>query len=444
MGDVYKILTRLEATPGRNDKIAILTKNKEDLVLMNVVRMALDPFTLFYIKKIPKYTQSNKGVIDLDHALSQLLDKIASRNLTGNAAIDFVRDELLSRLSQNDAEVLERVILKDLSCGVQESTANKVWDKLIPTYPCMLASGFEQKLVDKIVFPAIAQCKMDGMRFNAIVNANTQTVEFRSRNGKLIDIKDQVFPQAFLEMARNIGMARVVFDGELLVVDESGKLMNRQEGNGILNKAVKGTISETQSAQIRACIWDVIPFAYFTQEKCHVGYEDRLVTVVTAVDNLSGAFKHLVHVVETNIANSEREARKLFEQYYAAGQEGIILKSRNGIWENKRAKHQIKYKGELEADLLCVDWIPGTGKYKNMLGSLVLKSADGKVNVSVGTGFSDGMRGAIKKEDVVDKIIAVKYNSLIEDVNGEHSLFLPVFIEIREDKKKADSLKDMK
>jgi len=54
------------------------------------------------------------------------------------------------------------------------------------------------------------------------------------------------------------------------------------------------------------------------------------------------------------------------------------------------------------------------------------------------------MRGAIKKEDVVDKIIAVKYNSLIEDVNGEHSLFLPVFIEIREDKKKADSLKDMK
>jgi len=439
---VFSILNALESTSSRKEKEKILADNADNDVMRSVLVKALDPFINYYIRKIPKYTPAKKSTIDLSHALS-CLEKISNRELTGHAAIDYLRDELLSRLSKEDAVVLERVVLKDLRCGVSEATVNKIHSKLIPTYPCMLASGFDQKLVEKIPFPAIVQVKLDGMRFNAIVNANTQTVEFRSRNGKLIEIRDQIFPQAFLEMARNIGMARVVFDGELLVVDEAGKILNRQEGNGILNKAVKGTITSEESARIRACIWDVIPFLYFSQEKCTVPYEDRLVTVVTAIDHLGSNFSHLVHVVETKIAENDYQAKRLFESYYKDGQEGIILKARNGIWENKRAKHQIKYKGELEADLLCTDWIPGTGKYKNMMGSLVLKSSDGKVNVSVGTGFSDGMRSSLKKEDVVNKIVSVKYNSLIEDVNGEHSLFLPVFVEIRSDKTSADSLKDL-
>ena len=119
-------------------------------------------------------------------------------------------------------------------------------------------------------------------------------------------------------------------------------------------------------------------------------------------------------------------------------------KDGEGIWENKRSKGQIKFKGELECDLICVGWEEGTGKNKGKLGALVLQSSDAKVNVSVGTGLSDSQRGSIKPDDVLNKIVAIKYNARISNRQGEDSLFLPVFIEVRDDKTKADASKDIK
>jgi len=440
---VYKILEQLRATSSRLEKEAILKKNEKNAVLQRVIFLALDPYTQFYQRKIPQYKPAKKNQADSLDSVLDSLNVLSTRQSTGNEAIAFLT-KLLSSLTEDDAKVLECVIQKDLDCGVQESTANKIWKNLIPSFPCMLASAFDQKLIDKVQFPAFVQLKMDGMRFNAIVDAKKMTVEYRSRNGKEVAVNNDSLDAAFLEMAKNIGMANVVFDGELLVVDEAGKPLDRKTGNGILNKAVKGTISDAESKQVRATIWDVIPLLYFRQGKCDVDYETRLATVVTSIDNLGGNLKHLVSVVETTIANDLANAQKLFETYHAAGQEGIILKTRDGIWEDKRAKHQIKFKGELECDLLCVGWEEGTGKNKGKLGALVLTSSDGKINVSVGTGLTDQMRSTLTSKMVEGKIVTVKYNARINNKKGEDSLFLPVFLEIREDKTTADSSKKVK
>ena len=300
---IYKVLEELRATSSRLEKEAILKKNEKNAVLKQAVFLALDPYTQFYQRKIPKYAPAKKNQADSLQSVLDSLYVLSSRQTTGNEAIAFLT-KLLSSLTEEDAKVLECVIQKDLDCGVQESTANKIWKDLIPTFPCMLASAFDQKLVDKVQFPALVQLKMDGMRFNAIVDAHPKTVEYRSRNGKEVLIDNWLLDESFLSMAKNIGMAEVVFDGELLVVDSAGKPLDRKTGNGILNKAVKGTISEAESKQVRATIWDVIPLLYFRQGKCDVEYETRLATVVTAVDNLGGNLKHLVSVVETTIADS--------------------------------------------------------------------------------------------------------------------------------------------
>jgi hypothetical protein len=73
-----------------------------------------------------------------------------------------------------------------------------------------------------------------------------------------------------------------------------------------------------------------------------------------------------------------------------------------------------------------------------MIGSLCCESADGVVKVYVGSGFTDEQRNA-PPSDYYGKIISVKYNARIKNNNGEESLFLPVFLEIREDKEVADS-----
>jgi ATP-dependent DNA ligase len=137
-------------------------------------------------------------------------------------------------------------------------------------------------------------------------------------------------------------------------------------------------------------------------------------------------------------------AQTIFEKYLAEGQEGIILKDMNGIWEDKRSKGQIKFKGELECDLRIVGVQMGTGKYDGMLGAILCESADGVIKVSVGSGFSDEQRKELIKQKLLDKIAAIKYNMRIKNKAGEESLFLPIVLEIRDDKEVADSSKDIK
>jgi ATP-dependent DNA ligase len=344
----------------------------------------------------------------------------------------------LSSLTADDAKVIEKVIGKDLRAGFSASTANKVWMGLVHEYPVMLCSPFEQKLVDKIKFPAYVQLKMDGMRFNAIVRNGA--VEFRSRNGKEIQLLGNL-EQEFLALA---GDTECVFDGELMVMHpEDFQFMDRQTGNGILNKANKGTISAKEAAMVHATVWDMIPYVLFADGYCGTPYAKRFSALSDLVNNSDNRNKK-IWLVSNDIVDNQEQANAKFEEYLASGLEGIILKDGSGVWEDKRAKHQIKFKGELECDLKIVGVEEGTGKYVGMLGAILCESADGVVKTRVGSGFNDDQRKTLFKENLIDKIAAVKYNCRIKNRLGEESLFLPIFVEIRSDKDVADSDGDIK
>lgn len=424
MAEVFDILEDLAANPSRNYKLAKLEEHKNNQVLREVVRLALDPFTQFYIRKIPKYEATGSG------CLMQAMDKLfelSSRLVTGHAAIEHLT-QVLTSLSPKNAMVLERIIAKDLRCGVSTATANDVWLGLVVDYPCMLASQYDQKLVDKIKWPAYVQLKLDGMRFNAVVRDGQ--CEFKSRNGKTIDLLGNL-EKEFVELANGSDM---VYDGELVVTD-GFTLLDRQTGNGILNKALKGTISVEEASKVRACIWDVIPYMYFTTGEYSRPYKERF-SFIKETRNIS--------IVPNFIVENIEEAQAKFREYYTQGEEGIILKDMHAPWENKRSKSLIKFKGELECDLKIVDVEDGTGKYEGMLGALVCESEDGIIKVKVGSGFNDEDRKKIKKQDVLGKVVAVKYNARIRSKHEGESLFLPIFVEIREDKDKADKAGSIK
>jgi hypothetical protein len=435
--NINAFLNDLAANPSRNYKIEQLEKHVNNETLREVVRLALCPFTQFYQRKIPKYKCDGTNA-NIEAVLPALYD-LSAREVTGNAAIEYLR-MLLSSLNEDDAKVLERIIDKSLDCGVQVSTANAVWSGLIREYPVMLCSQFEQKLVDKIKFPAYAQMKMDGMRFNAIVRDGK--VEYRSRNGKEIQLLGNLDEQ-FIAMA---GEVDCVFDGELLVMlPGDHQFADRQTGNGILNKANKGTISAEEAAMVHASVWDLIPYAYFTDGHCPVPYSKRFSSLEQLIQKQSADNKR-VWLVSSQIVQTIEEAQEMFQEYLSLGYEGIILKDGSGVWEDKRAKHQIKFKGELECDLKIVAVEEGSGKYAGMLGAMICESSDGVVKVSVGSGLNDEHRINLWhiKQEILDKIVAVKYNTRIKNKQGEESLVLPIFIELRDDKDVADSSKDIK
>jgi hypothetical protein len=437
--NINEFLNSLAENTSRNFKIEQLNAQSDNETLREVIRLALDPFTQFYQRKIPAYEfvgEDSEHQTSLEMAMQNLY-YLSSREVTGNAAIAHL-GAILSGLEPDDAKVIERIIAKDLKCGVDVSTANKVWSGLIPEYPCMLCSPFEQKLVDKINFPAYAQMKMDGMRFNAIVRDGK--VEFRSRNGKQIHLLGNL-EKEFAALAGNIDC---VFDGELLVMlDGDHQFADRQTGNGILNKANKGTISAEEASMVHATVWDLIPYVAFVDGYCLTPYSKRFSTLQAIVDKQKSDGKKIWTVTSTIVQTLE-EAQEIFQGYLADGYEGIILKDGAGEWEDKRSKTQIKFKGELECDLKIVAVEEGKGKAVGMLGAIICESADGIVKVNVGSGFNDAQRKQYWKENLVDKIVAVKYNARIKNKNGEESLFLPVFIELRDDKDVADDSKVIK
>lgn len=428
------IFEQLATTSSRNEKIQILKDNDSPL-LRRIVFLALDPFTQFYIRKIPSYADVQNDIMDLDAALG-LLDTLSSRRLTGNAAINFLAN-ILGSLYEDDAKVIERIVQKDLKCGVASATVNAAFGKdFVHEYPVMLCSPMDQKTLANIEYPALAQLKADGMRFNAIVEDGK--VSFRSRNGKLIELLGKL-DDAFLRLGEQFG--NVVFDGELLVVD-NGRILSREEGNGILNKAVKGTISDEEADKVQAQIWDVIPLTIF-----HGLHNDSLPSKMTygvRFDMLKAVeFPEKINLIESTMVTCLDAAQNVFEAYLVQDKEGIILKNFNAPWENKRVKHQVKFKAELTADLLCVGWEEGAGKYAGILGALNLESAGGVIKVDVGTGFTDEMRRTLTPENTIGKIVEVKYNAVISDKRtGQKSLFLPVFLNIREDKDTPDSFVD--
>ena len=426
MAEVYDIIEELASNNSRNFKIEVLEKHIYNNVLKTVIHKALDPFTQFYIRKIPKYEPNGHGCIM--EAMKELF-LLESRQVTGNAGIEHLT-QILNNLSPKNAKVIELIIAKDLKCGVSTATVNKVWPGLILEYPVMLASKMEEKTLSKMNWPAYVQLKLDGMRFNAIVKEGN--VEFRSRNGKSIQLHGRL-EEDFKKMAGEF--MDVVFDGELVVQGTDG-LLDRQTGNGILNKAVKGTISDGEADQVRAIVWDYIPYAYFVDGVCPMPYSERIDRIENTTDKVQA-----IHTY--NVENID-EANELFQKFLDQGEEGIMLKSRQHIWENKRSKHLIKFKAELDCDLKVVGYQEGTGKYQGQMGALICESEDGQLQVNVGSGFNDEDRKKLTKEVVEGKIITVKYNARIQSKNGDQSLFLPIFVEVREDKDQADHIKDIK
>ena len=424
---ILQILNELASTSSRLEKEAIILREKDNELLKQVYFLAYDPFTQFYQRKIPKYTPNTNPVGDnLDWGMDQLVTMLASRKVTGNAAIEHLQ-YVLENVSDKNALVLERIIGKDLKCGASDSTANKIWPGLVHDYPCMLASGYDEKLVAKIKWPAFAQLKMDGMRFNAIVKDGK--CEFRTRNGKEVNLLGNLEAEFIALAAGN----NTVFDGELVVMDEEDwQYLDRQTGNGILNKAVKGTITPELANRVCATLWDIIPYEDFQNSISKHAYKHRF-ALLEAMHLDSGK----IRIVSNRIVANLEEARTLFERYLAEGQEGIILKDSMGLWENKRSRGQIKFKGELECDLKIVGIQEGTGKYVGKIGAYICESEDGILKCDVGSGFKDDQR--IIDQSVIGKVIAVKYNARIKNKQGRDSLFLPIFLEIREDKIVADN-----
>jgi hypothetical protein len=444
---VFQILEALSATSSRNEKINIIKAEKNHQLLKDTFKYALDPFNIYGIKVIPTYAHTGQDGTTLQNFIDYLPNFI-ERKITGNAAIDKLR-EMLADMTHEDSTVAEFIIRKDLRCGVQASTVNKIWKDLIFSYPCLLGKSFDPDTIDKhMTWPAIAQLKLDGLRVNAIVDPATKKVLLFTRAGKPIEIHNEL-DDDLLALNSNSDKA-VMYDGELLVVDKQGNVLPRKAGNGILNKAIRGTISTEEASRVRIQLWDRIPIEDFYAKQSKEIYSERfgklLIDADLQPDETTMAMLaqggHKYKIVDFRYVDNLEQAQEYYQEALANGEEGIMLKTVTHLWQDKRSNELVKFKCEKLCELRVVGWEEGTGQFEGYLGKLPCVSECGKLEVNIGGGFSRDFRLNTRPEDIVNKIITVKFNEVIEseDKPGKYSLFLGRCIEVREDKDLADDL----
>lgn len=462
---MINIIEKLKATSSTNEKIEILKQNKDNEILKKILVYTYSPLINYYVKDFYWNREPNEVYLSKEH-IFQVLDRLSSRTVTGNTA----RAEL-SELARElepyaEREILAKIINRDLDCGINVKSINKVFPNLIPTVPYMRCSGGSE--IDRIKYPAIIQRKADGIFCNAVIRNGK--VKFFTRNGTEFSL-DKI--GNVVERFGKFGDFHddgIVLNGELLVTDDEGYEISRKEGNGLINSLIKKDqtleslrVKAVDAKSLRAAaklnheietkeleysntdvslkyvVWDIIPYDEWVQGEFNMSYSIRLAHLKVSMEAMGeyGCFR----LIETREVSSLEEAQEFYKEQIEQGYEGAILKNLNGVWKNHTSPNQVKMKAEKDCDLKIIGFEEGSGKYIGKLGSLICISSDEKLKVNVGSGLSDADR---EKDfsDLFGKIITVRYNEVIESASKDtKSLFLPRVAElIRIDKTEADSL----
>lgn len=451
---IFNAIESIAVTTGKNDKLALLEGYMKEPAFEAIMVLAYDPFVTFGIRPKRRTLESVNGIFN--EATFVMLQALVDRALTGDAATQAVQREL-TRLDEKSSELLWRIINKDLKAGFSESSINKVKKGTIPEFSYMRCSLPKDAKFE--LWPwatgVISQIKADGMFFNGNVEAHVANL--CSRQGQpfpynpYIDLSDQLqFLHSQIGAPGTYYKDGSQFHGELLVEDQDGNVLPRQIGNGLLNKVNQGDVLPA-GHKITAVLWDVVPMTSTGKKgKFDQPYLYRLKQLNSAIGFLkaSGA-KLLVNVIETKVVRSYDEAMEHYMDARRRKLEGTIVKKPTMIWKDGTSKDQIKLKQEVPVELEVYGFEEGKEGAKTELtfGSLKCRTKCGQLEVDVGTGFSDELRKSINdnRDAWLERIITVKANEIMYAARGKlkHSLFLPVFVELRLDKAEADTFEQV-
>lgn len=462
---ILEILNEIGSQRSTKHKSSVLEANKDNELLKKVFYMTYSPLVLFGISKVDMSKKSEDSVfseVTLKTALDLIEIEICSRNRTGHKAHTYIADIITELKDPTDAEVIRRILARDLECGASETLANKVWKGLVEKQPQNLATANSEKAMSKIKFPAIIQLKEDGARVFAedskgVVSLITRGSNLYTGLTKLEKELKEVFSDMWCDW---------VIDGEL-VAFKDGKRMPREYGNGLVNKSIQGTITEEEADQLKLVAWDFFPkFVYDSKElaKDVDSYKQRFDKLADMIKD-----KEQIVLIESQEVNSIKEANAIFLSYLAKGLEGAIIKNYNCKWVDGRNPDIVKMKLCESIDMQIID-VYAHNKDPNKLGGITVRTKCRTAVTNCGSGFTDTGYKLTKcdgiemaeyipldqrgdkdreylwsiKDELIGQIVELECGGPISSKGRDtYSLFLPIFKQFRRDKKEANNLTDV-
>ena len=424
----YLVISSLQDHNGRLDKEAIVRAEAEagNDEFFKGCRAALDPMITYGVKKVEEKTGDGKGLSPA--TFWKTAEQLARRELTGNAAQVAINHMRMNAKEREWNLWYRRILIKDLRCGVSQTTINNVVEKIkpqyvIPVFTCQLATdstNFENLLVGK----KILEVKLDGMRVITIVYPDGRVDQY-SRNGKeLVNfplIKEQIGKHA-------------KFFAEPIVLD--GEVMS-SSFQDLMKQARRKSDVKTDDAVLN--LFDILTLREFQAGVGEHRQVDRSYSLLAWYTPLAEHMPN-VAVVGQEVVDLDTEQGKLRyleinKQAVDGGYEGIMIKDPGAVYECKRARNWLKLKPFIEVSLTVTSVEEGTGKNEGRLGNLICEGVDdGKdIVVSVGSGFSDELRESIwaDTQGTIGQVVEVRADAITQNQNGTYSLRFPRFKSFR-------------
>jgi DNA ligase-1 len=428
---IASIINELCENNGSNYKIDVLKKYKSNELLQRVLKMTYDStvyryyLTMNHWNNIPnhKFETPENPTCTFNQALDFLEFKLATRELTGNAAIDAL-NEIFNSLSENDRSVIVKIVNRDLRINCGRTSINKVFGNLITKPVYMRCGVFSKKNAKDISYPALIQLKADGTYREMKVLEGK--VELFSRSGE----------QYFYEFENNYSdLPDGHYTGELIVEGTE----NRALSNGLLNS------DNPPVDKIIFYVWDYITGDEYSNAvnkvKNTLTYADRLAVLRKIVEDKN---HRQLQVIESHEVVDSKEAFEKVIQWMEADLEGGVLKDKSGLFRDGTSKHQLKMKLEMDLEVRVTGFKEGKigTKRAATFGAINFETDDGMIKGST-SGFSDEMLTLINsdRDFHIGKIMTVSCNDITKGRDSDHyALSHPRFKEFRDDRDDTDTL----
>ncbi len=423
MKEVIRLFKQIQETSSLNDKKSIIIANKDNEIFKECLRFLLDRniVTGISTKKIKKKVKPSSELspyyLCIHSTFKDVIDYLKDNN-TGKDD-DIYEIQVFLHGHEEDREFYEQMITKTFRLGADAKLVNKCIPGLILTFDVMLGTPIDKVKLKGNEWISISR-KLNGTRCAFISN------KCMTRQGKEYKGLDHIISDL-----HKLGLKNCFVDGELLYKNKEGLSDSEafQKGTGIAMS------KDDDKSNLKLVIFDVFPLEEFWTGKSKESYYERKQMLLEIKEDIN-SFKEVLNVEVVQMCYEGTDHSQIWKWLDYAEEndwEGIIL-NLDTPYECKRTKNLIKVKKFFNCDLKCIGIEEGSGRNKGTLGALVCDYKGNKVNV--GSGFSDKDRKRIwqQPEDIIGKIIAVKYKEETKNKDGGISIQFPIFETVRFDK----------
>lgn len=411
MNKPWDVISELESDNSRLFKEAVVAREvaANNSEFFAGARLALDSMITFGIAKVPeKKDADGAGLLWTEFDL--IVQGFVNRNVTGHAARDAVL-EMMSRATATQwNNWYRRILIKDLRCGVSETTINKMAknhaEYTVPVFSCQLAHDSANH-ESKVSGTKLIEVKLDGVRVITIVYPGGRVDQY-SRNGKELvnfpHVKEQIakIAHCFTEP--------MVLDGEIMsssfqdLMKQIHRKSNAKAQDAVLNLFDVLTLSQFESG-----------VSTVTQTERSKYLTDWFTAHESVLTNVSVVGQESV---DLDTAAGQARYKEINALAIAGGYEGIMLKDPSAGYECKRSVAWLKLKPFIEVTLTAMAVEAGTGKNLGRMGAVVFEGTDdGKfIRVSVGSGWSDKDRDDIwqNRDAVLGQLGEIRADALTQ------------------------------